>query len=150
MLVDRALGRTLDLGTHPRHEFLLGRQAVIREEARARFLILVGDDGFIEQHQQDMPVLPGETALHDNYPNPFNPCTTIRYELARPGPVRLQVYDLRGALVRTLQDGNSPAGGFEIGWNGEDEHGARVASGVYFYRLSTPGFSQTRKMVLIE
>jgi len=95
-------------------------------------------------------VAPKQTALFQNVPNPFNPSTTIRYNLAQTGRVELRVYSARGALVRTLVDGVEASGAKSAKWNGLDARGVRVASGVYFYRLETPGFTNTLKMVLVE
>jgi hypothetical protein len=95
-------------------------------------------------------VAPIETALMQNHPNPFNPTTTIRYDLAKKGHVSLVVYDVRGSVVRVLEDRSIPAGSHEATWNGRDEQGLPVASGIYFYRLVAPGFRDTRKMVLLK
>jgi flagellar hook assembly protein FlgD len=89
-------------------------------------------------------------ALYPNYPNPFNPTTTIRYDLSGGGPVRLTVFDITGALVRTLVDGERPAGIHEATWDGRDEKGREVASGVYFYRLEAGDYARTRKMLLVK
>jgi hypothetical protein len=94
---------------------------------------------------------PARTALHPNVPNPFNPLTTIRFDLARPGRVELRIYDVAGHVVRTLVDGELPAGrGHAAGWNGQDDAGRRVASGVYFYRLAAGDFTSTRRLVLLK
>lgn len=92
-------------------------------------------------------------ALRQNHPNPFNPMTTIRYSIERAGRVRLAVYDVSGSLVRTLVDGEqSPApGGFSVVWDGSNNAGAPVASGVYFYRLTAPGgYAAVKKLVLVR
>jgi hypothetical protein len=89
-------------------------------------------------------------ALDANKPNPFNPTTTITYNLPEQTWVELSVYDVSGALVRTLVSGRQPAGEKSVTWEGRSEAGAPMASGVYFYRLKTPGFEQTRKMVLLK
>jgi hypothetical protein len=88
--------------------------------------------------------------LHQNRPNPFNPTTTITYEIPADWRVRLEVFDVRGQLVRTLTDGIQPAGQHHVVWTGDDGNGARVASGVYFYRLQTPQESIRRRMVLVR
>jgi hypothetical protein len=91
------------------------------------------------------------TFLHQNIPNPFNPVTTIRFDLARSDQVSLRVYDAAGRQVRTLLDTSLPAGwNHRVTWNGLDENGRRVASGVYFYRLSAGDFSCTRKLVVLK
>jgi FlgD Ig-like domain len=88
--------------------------------------------------------------LSQNAPNPFNPGTTIRYELQVESTVRLRVYDLQGRLIRTFFDGTRPAGRYEAIWNGEDSAGKRVPSGVYWYRLDAGGATRTRQMVLVR
>ncbi len=90
--------------------------------------------------------------LDQNFPNPFNPTTTIRYWISVAGPVKLNVYDASGALVRTLVDGvvNPNAGGNTVIWNGRNNVGATVTSGVYFYRLEAAGVIRTQKLVLLK
>ena len=98
-------------------------------------------------------LLPKETALLPNYPNPFNPETWIPYQLATPSDVTLRIYAVNGALVRTLALGHQPAGMYQIRsraayWDGRNEVGEPVASGVYFYTLTAGEFSATRKMLI--
>ncbi|MEE9270417.1 MAG: T9SS type A sorting domain-containing protein, partial [Candidatus Krumholzibacteria bacterium] len=90
--------------------------------------------------------------LAQNYPNPFNPTTTIRYSIKDNGRVNLRVYNVAGQLVRILvNDVQAPrADGFAVTWDGRNEAGTAVSSGVYFYKLVTPGFVRTRKMVLLN
>jgi hypothetical protein len=90
--------------------------------------------------------------LDDNYPNPFNPTTTIKYSIASAGRVSLKVYNAAGQLVRTLVDEEQAptAEGFSVTWDGASNTGEKVASGVYFYRLTANEFSQTKKMVLLK
>lgn len=94
--------------------------------------------------------LPNRFALRPNYPNPFNPSTTIRYELASRANVELRVYDVSGALVRTLVNESKAAGSYSLEWNGRDDRGTAVSSGVYFYRLNAGSFSDVRKMTLVK
>ena len=96
---------------------------------------------------------PNETALLPNYPNPFNPETWIPYQLAEPAEVTLHIYSVTGKLVRTLALGHQPAGIYHnknraAYWDGRNEQGERVASGVYFYTLSAGDFSATRKILI--
>jgi len=93
---------------------------------------------------------PAAVRLAQNVPNPFNPSTSIRYELDAAGEVRLDVFDVNGRLVRTLESGFRGAGAHHATWNGTDRAGRSVASGVYYYRLSAAGEAQTRRMVLLK
>ena len=88
--------------------------------------------------------------LRRNFPNPFNPQTVISFDLARPGNVRLDVFDLGGRLVDTLVDGDLAAGTHDLIWRARDRWGRPVSSGTYVYRLEAPGFIQSQKMVLAK
>ena len=94
--------------------------------------------------------LPPARALHQNYPNPFNPSTTISFTVATRGPVELSVFDLLGRRVRILSEGPRSAGQHTVVWDGTDEKGRAVGSGIYVYRLRIADFAQTRKMVLVK
>ncbi len=94
--------------------------------------------------------LPTVFALHDNYPNPFNPMTTIKFDLPRSSHVKLTVYDVAGRMVKTLVDEVKPAAAHTEVWNGTDRTGRRVASGTYYYVLQTDGFNSTHKMMLVK
>lgn len=96
----------------------------------------------------DDTALPGDFALLQNHPNPFNPTTTIRYSLSRPHLVQIEVYNVLGQLVSTLENSEQGVGVYETTWDGTNANGQDVASGVYFYRLKAGEFVQTRKMVL--
>jgi hypothetical protein len=88
--------------------------------------------------------------LQQNVPNPFNPTTTLAYEIPERGPVRLRVFDVRGRLVQKLMDGVQAAGSHRVVWRGNDVHDRPCSSGVYFYRIDTAGKALTRRMVLIR
>jgi hypothetical protein len=99
------------------------------------------------------PGVPGVAELDQNYPNPFNPVTKIALTLRETARVRLCVYDIAGRLVRMLKDDTLDAGRHELTWDGRDDAGGSVTSGVYFYSLETPavvGRTQSRKMVIIR
>ncbi len=95
---------------------------------------------------------PREFALHQNFPNPFNPDTTIKYELAESADVTLQIYNVLGQVVRTLVASEAQnAGRYQIRWNGMDDRGVPVSSGVYFYQISAEGkFHNVRKLMLLK
>lgn len=90
------------------------------------------------------------TALGHARPNPFNPVTTIDYSVAVPGRVALRVYDVAGRLVRTLIDSELEPGEFEAPWDGTTVEGLRAASGVYFVRMESDGFTASEKLVLLK
>ena len=94
--------------------------------------------------------MPAEFALQQNYPNPFNPLTDIRFSLPEPARVRLDVYDILGRNVATLIDESLEAGEHIVQWDGRNVGGRDVASGIYFYRIVTKDFVETKKMVLIR
>ena len=111
--------------------------------------------GFLVLEQLLVSLTPRETELLANYPNPFNPETWIPYRLAEDAVVTLTIYDLSGQPVRTLDVGHRIASAYEnrskaIYWNGRNGLGERVASGVYFYTLTTGDFSATRKMLVVK
>ena len=96
-----------------------------------------------------------ETKLLPNYPNPFNPDTWIPYQLSEESTVTVKIYDVTGSLVRTIQVGYKPMGYYltrerAVYWNGRNENGEPVSSGVYFYTLSTDTYTQTRRMVIVK
>ena len=91
-----------------------------------------------------------EMRLYPNYPNPFNPSTTIKFAVPHAGHVCLNVYDLAGHLIRTLVDEDLSANAYTVIWDGNDTIGQSVPSGAYFYRLTAGGYSETRRMVLVK
>ena len=100
-------------------------------------------------------LIPKETALLRNFPNPFNPETWIPYRLAHAADVQLTIYDTYGAVVRQLDIGHQLAGYYTdrtkaVYWDGRNQWGERVGSGVYFYRLHAGDYSQTRKLVILK
>ena len=103
-----------------------------------------------------MPVeVPLETKLHANYPNPFNPETWIPYQLATDSDITIRIYDASGHIVRTLVTGHQAAGYYlnrseAAYWDGKNELGEQMASGVYIYELTTPTFKQTRRLVILK
>jgi hypothetical protein len=106
------------------------------------------DDGVDVESGSDLPTA---FKLHPCYPNPFNPITTLRYDVPRSGSVQLTIYDLAGRRIRSLVgDSSHPAGRHAAIWNGRDDQGRTVAAGLYYCRLETPEFSETRGVTLIK
>jgi hypothetical protein len=102
------------------------------------------------QSVNEEPSLPISLALNQNYPNPFNPTTNISFGVPIKTHVELSVYDLTGAKVATLMNNDLAPGNYDINFNGRDERGQALASGIYFYRLRTDNQTLTKKMVLMK
>ena len=98
----------------------------------------------------DEVTTPQKFTLHANYPNPFNPSTTISYDLPEQAQVTLGIYDLLGKQIKTLVNQSQDAGSKTAVWDGTDELGRSVSAGVYLYRIQAGEFSQTRKMLLLK
>jgi hypothetical protein len=93
---------------------------------------------------------PHRYALEQNYPNPFNPTTRIPFQLARSGHVRIEIFNALGQSTALLQDNYLPAGSHAVQWDGRSNEGELVPGGLYFYRLQTEGFRQTRSLLLLK
>lgn len=98
----------------------------------------------------DESKLPDNFELSQNYPNPFNPSTTIRFGLPSPSNVSLRIYNIQGEEVRTLVCDYLSGGFYEVEWDGRDEAGSQVASGIYIYRIQAGNFVQSKKMTFIK
>ena len=94
--------------------------------------------------------LPTEFGLDQNYPNPFNPETTIRYQLPEAASVRLTIYNTVGQAIRTLVNTDQQAGRYTLDWDGRDDMGVLVGSGIYFLRIKAGSFQKIQKMTLIQ
>jgi hypothetical protein len=101
-------------------------------------------------HTIEIIPTPEVFALHENYPNPFNPITTINYDLPKDSHVNLIIYDMMGREVIKLLDQIIPAGYHSVIWNTRNQFGEPVSAGIYFYQIQTKGFVKTRKMVLLK
>ena len=109
----------------------------------------------LSEYWQDLSQVPLETDLLTNYPNPFNPETWIPYQLAAPAEVKISISAADGQLVRSLSLGHQPAGVYTsrsraAHWDGKNEYGESVASGIYFYTLTAGDFRATRKMLILK
>lgn len=94
--------------------------------------------------------LPETYSLSQNFPNPFNPETAIAYDLPKSCYVQLTIYNVLGQKVKTIINQHQDAGCKMVYWNGKDDKGNKVASGVYFYKIETPHYFETRKMILMR
>lgn len=101
--------------------------------------------GVVAVDEDENTELPKQFELKQNYPNPFNPTTTIEFSIPAATQVSVKIYDLLGKEVATLFNGNKPAGKYKVNWNANG-----AASGIYFYKIETPNYTQTKKMVLMK
>jgi hypothetical protein len=135
-------GDTLNITVSPSYEIaglsLAGYEVKIYE-----FVVLTGVETGGDQPDAGL-------RLEQNYPNPFNPSTTISFVLPRESHVTLSIYDILGRYVNTVKDETMQEGHREAVWDGRDERGRGVDSGIYFYRLTAGGQSLMRKMVLLR
>ncbi|MEA1972150.1 MAG: T9SS type A sorting domain-containing protein, partial [Candidatus Cloacimonadota bacterium] len=88
--------------------------------------------------------------LIGNYPNPFNPETTISFNIQETNDVLLEIFNIKGQKIKTLINSALPAGNHKVVWNGTDENDLQVSSGIYFYKLRSTGFEQIKKMILMK
>ncbi|RLD53726.1 MAG: hypothetical protein DRJ01_19000, partial [Bacteroidetes bacterium] len=103
------------------------------------------------QDGNDNNQIPLVTKLSGNYPNPFNPETTIAYEINKNGPIKIDIYNIKGQHVKALVNSNQKAGYYQKVWDGRDSNGKNVSSGVYFYKLRAGNtYTYTRKMILMK
>ncbi len=117
---------------------------------RTQVTLAVGTAAFVEQAADGQAAAVAGTHLAPNYPNPFNPKTTLPFSLAAPAQVRLAIYDVAGRLQRTLVDAHLAAGEHWVNWDGRDEGGTELASGVYFSRFEAGAVSEVRKLLLLR
>jgi hypothetical protein len=103
-----------------------------------------------EMIKRNNPALPTTVELDQNFPNPFNPTTTISYSLDKRRFVEIDIFNLNGRLVKRLENGIKDAGTYSISWDGTDDEGRPASSGIYFYRLKTGNQTMTRKMMLLK
>jgi flagellar hook assembly protein FlgD len=94
--------------------------------------------------------LPFGYHLYQNYPNPFNSHTTMKYYLPKPNQVKVEIYDVLGQKVKTLINQPQNSGMHQVVWNGRDENGNSVSSGVYIYNLTSGNYSASKKLLLLK
>ncbi len=138
---------TFDLTNHPGGSFNVWFDVAYYDDCGNQYNLRL-DPEFDVETTQATPVL--TYRLGQNYPNPFNPNTTISFQLPAANYASLNVYDITGKLVRTLVNEQRSEGLQSVNWNGKDNSGVSVASGIYFYKLQSGSFTETKKMVLMR
>jgi hypothetical protein len=145
-LIDPVLKVTQDLRQSNTYSFV-----GVREEKAKRLQLVVGKRAFLEEILEQQITTPTNYELSQNFPNPFNPVTTIRYALPRQDRVTIKIYNVLSEEVKTLVDDEWKAAGYHTAiWNGANQAGKAVGSGVYFYQLLSGGYSIVKKMALVE
>jgi len=104
----------------------------------------------VVEEKVDNTTIPQDFSLSQNYPNPFNPSTVISFQLPVVSNVKLAIYNATGQLVRTLVDGERPAGRYQVVWDGKNDVGVQVSSGLYFYTMRAGGYKATMKMIAVK
>jgi hypothetical protein len=145
-LFDPEEGTSVRLADLPNKRYKTGNAPV---NVRS-FKLVAGSREFIAAESEGIPLEPVTFQLSQNYPNPFNPKTVIHYSIPKNGHAELVVYNALGQKVRTLIDADARTGAHEAVWNGLDDSGRLLPSGVYIYRLKTPESAAVRKMILIK
>ncbi len=120
------------------------------EEGKSREYIVRASGRYEPDYKVFTDLIPGRYQLYDNYPNPFNPTTTISYDLPKTTAVRLDIYNILGRHVQTLVDETQAAGHYDVTWEGKNGSGRTVSSGIYFYKLSTGDYTESKKMTLLK
>ena len=141
-LIDEAEARSYNL-----HDYVAQALPVMP----GRYRLAIGSPAFVQDVEHEL--VPERPVLHANYPNPFNPNTHIAYAvptMVEGEVVRLAVYNVLGQRVRMLVEGAQKPGFYEVDWDGTDEAGRQVASGVYLYRLQVGRFRDVRSMLLVK
>lgn len=143
-VIDEALGAVQDLRANPEYTFRSGSQPV-----QKRLKLVVGGQEFAAKEAGSIALVPAKFEVLPNYPNPFNPETSIRYNLSQSAPVRVEIFDQLGRRVRTLVNGEMQQAGYQSKlWDGRDDAGRVVATGIYLYKVTAGKESIAKKMLL--
>jgi hypothetical protein len=143
-LPNYVLDRFLTKDLHPELRTLL---AHVRSMDEPDSLAVMGG----ETRAAAMSLMPQVTSMAQSVPNPFMGTAVIGYQMAPPGGrVRITIFDVAGRRVRVLVDGEKPLGFYVVPWDGKNDGGRSVASGVYFYQMKAPGFSSSKRMMLVK
>lgn len=146
---DYAIGYLVTVNTMDMLKFLNDLdedQQLAGADTSMNHMVKVIGSSAVEERTSD---LPKEFQLSQNYPNPFNPTTTFEYSLKQPGDVQIGIFDASGKEIKSLVDGYRSAGSYKINFDASSVSNG-LPSGIYYYRISTPEFTQTKKMILLK
>jgi len=125
-------------------------RVAIKCESNDAFIFFVDDVKITGPDANPGEVTPLVTSLKGNYPNPFNPETTISYTVKDNSPVSIDIFNVKGQKVRRLVNEVKNAGNHTVIWNGTDDNGRAVSSGVYYFKMNAGKFSSTKKMIMMK
>jgi hypothetical protein len=147
-------GGTLSMSDNYKINDAIGQPSPVGVSGSINYSVSSGfwGGGFIITYVHDPynDAIPDKFALFQNYPNPFNPSTTISFDLPTECTVSINIYDINGRQIKTHTSSRYTAGSHQIQWDGRDDRGNPVASGIYVYRINAGKFSQSRKMMLLK
>ncbi len=144
-LVDFVTERIFDVTTS-----LTQAVTMHKNESARNFRFVVGNRSFLEKSSSGIPIVPLQYLLEQNFPNPFNPSTSIKYSLSHSASVKLEIFNVLGQKVKTIVNSFQPIGEYIARWDGTDNFGRKAASGVYYYRIEANEFTAIKKMTLIK
>jgi hypothetical protein len=149
-VIDKRTERAIQAGPSLTYDFTMNKS-----ESQRHFRLIAGKQSFIEQNTQGIPLTALDHALEQNYPNPFNPATQIRYTIGNSGHVSLNIYNVLGQRVRTLQNAFRSIGTYSVEWDGTNDRGIAASTGVYFYTITVTAnneniFTSAKKMILMK
>lgn len=145
VLVDMATERVNDIYSSLSYTFTLKKNESVRS-----FRLIVGRKEFVKNNTNGIPIVPLEYSLDQNFPNPFNPSTRIHYTVGHSGHVQLDIFNVLGQKVKTLFSGDQRIGSYGLEWDGTNDDGGKISSGIYLCRMRTEEFTATKKMVFLK
>lgn len=126
-----------------------GQEIIKLTQSPANYTLIIGTDAYLAEFEMEYLQLPSDFRLYQNYPNPFNPNTSIRYQLPKQSVVTIEIFNILGQRIKTLQqNGIKEAGYYQIPWDGTGDTGEKVASGIYILQLRTNNYHQSIKMMI--
>ena len=140
----------VDVNFIPTSQQLYSAEMVITSDDPSVPVITVGLEGSGQPVANDDLINPLQTKLVGNYPNPFNPNTTIKFSLKEQSPVNVTIFNISGQKVITLVNETMPAGTYNLPWNGKDSKGRGVGSGIYFFKMDSGKYTSTKKMIMLK
>ncbi len=139
-----------DIAINLKDQSEISFKPVAKEMNRKPYKLIIGTEAFVLQNSEEIPLIPLEFELFQNYPNPFNATTVISFNLPKRMHVSVKIYNILGQLVKTLVDDDVRGGHHKIQWDGQNNHGNLISTGLYIVRLDTKDKMAVKKLLLIK